>query len=70
MSQTTGALMPPFEIRCTHPYGYRVGQWAMCWGILKREDRDCYFVRFPDGETDLWVVSDPSEPYEFRRPGA
>lgn len=57
------------EIRATHPYAFRSGQWAT---LLRRErhpetGRDCYVVRFPDGAKDWWVVADQDEHYEFRQ---
>jgi hypothetical protein len=52
-------------IRTTHPYGFRCGQWAEVLTIAPDpEGRDCYIVRFPDGTTDYWVVTDPDGGYE------
>ena len=53
------------HIRHTHPYGFRVGQWAAIRAIVPSGDRECYLVEFPDGVTDFWAVNDPDEPYEF-----
>lgn len=55
------------EIRTTHPYGFRSGEWAQLLTIAPApEGRDCYVVRFPDGATDYWVVNDPDGQYETR----
>lgn len=53
-------------IRATSPYGFRNGQWAEIVGIVWRNDRPCYQVRFVDDFMDVWVVNDPSDPYEFK----
>jgi hypothetical protein len=55
----------PKQIRGTHPYAFRSGEWASIAGV-RREDRDFYVVWFDDGAMDLWVVNDPSDPYEFK----
>ncbi len=52
-------------IRATHPAGFRSGEWARIEGVQWANGRPCYRVRFPDGATDSWVISDPSDPYEF-----
>lgn len=53
-------------IRHTHPYGFRSGSWGEILTTLPAPDgTDCYMVRFPDGVTDLWRVTDEAEPYEF-----
>ena len=55
------------EIRATHHYGFRSGQWARILSTVPAPNgRDCYLVQFPDGVTDWWLVNDPSDPYEFR----
>lgn len=54
------------EIRATHPYGFRSGQWALLFAVQWFNDRPCYHVIFPDGFTDHWPVNDPADPYEFR----
>lgn len=56
------------QIRATHHYGYRCGEWAEVLATVPdvSRDRDCYLVRFPDGDTDFWPVHDPDDPYEFR----
>jgi len=56
------------QIRTTHPFGYRSGEWA---ALVKpvhhsQTDRGCYLVRFEDGASDWWVIDDPSAGYEFR----
>lgn len=58
--------MIPVEIRATHPYGFRWGEWATVIGLVWSNNRLCWHVMFPDGKTDTWVVEDPSDPYEFR----
>ena len=65
--QTEGAEYPAVEIRATHVYGFRSGEWAVITGVEWANERPCYRVRFPDGGTDSWVIEDPSDPYEFRR---
>lgn len=55
-------------IRSSHPYAFRSGEWAQ---IVARatdpeNDRECYFLRFEDGTTDIWPVHDPVAQYEFR----
>jgi len=56
----------PCRIRHTHRYGFRTGEWAVAKMIVPARNRDCYLVEFPkDGVTDLWVVNDPCDPYEF-----
>lgn len=53
-------------IRGTHPAQFRCGEWAeILTTAPSPEGKDCYVVRFPDGKTDWWVVSDPWDPYEF-----
>lgn len=49
----------------THPYTFRSGEWATIRSVVPGDDRVCYLVEFPDGETDFWPVVDPNEPYEF-----
>lgn len=58
--------MIPVQIRATHPYGFRSGQWALVIGLVWTNGRACWHVLFPDGKTDLWPMIDPSDPYEFR----
>lgn len=55
------------DIRTTHPYGFRSGQWARLIGVEWVGYRPCYSVRFSDGVTDQWVMADPH--YEFRAAG-
>lgn len=59
------------EVRATHPYGFRSGEWARIVAVVPTvttagDPRECYLVSFPDGVTDLWPVVDASDPYEFR----
>jgi hypothetical protein len=54
------------QIRHTHPGGFRSGEWATIRCVVPARGRDCYLVEFSDSVTDLWAVSDPGEPYEFR----
>jgi hypothetical protein len=63
----------PF-IRCSHPYGYRSGEWAKIVGVelASRGDgwssgvlRPCYKVEFDDKKIDQWPVNDPDRDYEF-----
>lgn len=55
------------QIRATHPYGFRNGEWAKIQGVVWENNRACYQVVFPDGNADLWPVYDPSDPYGFRQ---
>lgn len=63
------ALSTPCRIRATHVDGFRFGEWAIAqYMVMVRVDgkeRLCRYVEFPDGVTDLWVVEDPWDPYEF-----
>lgn len=54
------------QIRATHPYSFRSGEWAALLTTVPGPDRECYLVQFPDGVTDFWVVGDPAAGYEFR----
>lgn len=59
------------QIRATHRYAYRSGEWAALCGTtglpgFPEGDRDCYLVRFPDGACDFWAVDAPAFGYEFR----
>lgn len=53
-------------IRTMHCYGFRTGQWAILEGVGIVKGRACYLVRFEDGKTDQWVVTDPDGNYEFK----
>lgn len=69
-------------IRATHPYAFRAGEWARLVTTITmsppgsaRCPRECYLVRFPDGQSDFWPVADGTCGYEMReeehhRPGA
>lgn len=54
-------------IRLTHPYGFRVGDWAELLGQVEHATTGhlCYAVRFPDGASDFWPVVDEMAGYEF-----
>lgn len=56
------------EIRGTHPYCYRSGQWAVIRDIVTAKDRRCYLVQFEDSMVDFWPVEDSQAGYEFRDP--
>jgi len=64
----------PFFIRCTHPAGFRSGQWARVTGIGlfpnakgRAELRPCYLVEFVDGAGDYWPVYDDDAGYQFSK---
>lgn len=52
-------------IRGTHPYTFRSGQWGRILALTISDGRWCYMVGWDDEVSDLWVVDDPDEPYEF-----
>ncbi len=61
------------EIRSTHPYAFRSGEWGRITGVFKFDGRDCYRIQWPQWpqrnlETiDYWPVEDPSDDQrEFR----
>ncbi len=56
------------QVRTTHPYGFRSGEWAIFRHELTDPEtgRRLYLVEFPDYATDLWVADDPDGQYEFR----
>lgn len=59
------------QIRATHRYAFRPGEWAELVGEIKadiggRPGRQCHVLRFDDGTIDLWPVDDPAAGYEFR----
>jgi hypothetical protein len=62
----TDGLAKKVEIRATHQYGFRSGEWAKVVGVDYARNRPCYYVLFPDGQTDHWPVYDLSDKYEFR----
>jgi hypothetical protein len=68
IGQHIRGLHPGQHIRGLHPYHFRTGQWAVITDIVKRpfglDLRECYHVRFPDGQTDYWAVDGGWE-YEF-----
>lgn len=55
-----------FNIRATHQYGFRNGEWARVLGVVWLNERPCYHIRFIDGKEDHWPIYDESDPYEFR----
>lgn len=55
-------------IRTTHTFGFRPGVWAVLEGVSVTKGRACYDVRFEDGVTDQWVITDPDGQYEFMDP--
>lgn len=59
-----------FNIRATHPYGFRSGEWAEIREVVWENNRPCFSVRFVDGAMDTWPIYDPADPYEFRLFGA
>ena len=71
-ARRTAAVPPPRatvqEIRGTHPYAFRSGQWARLTGTMEDPEtgRVCYAVVFPDGAADWWPVEDAVAGYEFR----
>ena len=55
------------EVRQTHRFGYRSGEWAELLSETEHvRGRRCYVVRFSDGASDFWPVEDPDAGYEFR----
>lgn len=54
------------HIKSDHPYTFRSGEWATIVDAQELPDRVLWWVRFPDGATDEWVVDDPSADYKFR----
>jgi hypothetical protein len=60
-------MMGAIEIRATHPYGFRSGQWAWLARVEWFAGRACFFVQFPDLAVDHWPIQDPADPYEFRQ---
>jgi len=62
------------QIRSTHRYAYRSGEWAILVGVKVMEitnfmetvTRPCYLVMFPDGVTDSWPIFDPDVKYEYQ----
>jgi len=57
---------PRAQIRGTHQYSFRSGQWADLVALVWFNDRPCYEVRFEDGYVDEWPIIDSSDPYEIR----
>lgn len=58
------------RIRATHPNSYRSGQWAELLTQVPATGpdgqlRECFLVRFPDGNLDWWVCDDERAGYEF-----
>lgn len=43
-------------IRGTHPYAFRSGEWAKVVTTVPSNDRECWFVEWPDGVTDFFPI--------------
>lgn len=59
----------PLEIRSSHPFAFRRGQWArlvLAWDDPVR-GRVCWLVRWPDLVSDYLVVADALAAWEYRR---
>lgn len=54
------------EIRSSHPYAYRSGEWALIIGT--DYECGCYQLKWPNGDTDDWAIIDPVANYQFREP--
>jgi hypothetical protein len=62
------------QVRGTHAYAFRSGEWANVLTIAPTpviaaggpEIRDCYLVEYADGVQDFLAVGDPHAGYEFR----
>jgi hypothetical protein len=58
------------QIRHTHRYGYRSGEWAEVMGLVvdKKRSRLNFMIYFADNPTlvDFWPVYEDTEYYEFR----
>lgn len=54
------------DIRATHPYGFRSGEWATIIGVIWMNGQPCYEVQFSDGKVDQWPIHDEWDDYEFR----
>lgn len=61
------------QVRATSRYAFRQGEWADLLAETTKqqqtgesEERQLWFVQFPDGVTDMWVANDPAAEYEFR----
>lgn len=63
---TTQSACELREVRQTHPYGFRSGQWARVLTTVESYGRPCWLVQFPDGKLDEWVIEDPDAGYEVR----
>lgn len=75
MSDTPLSRAEFFEIRSTHPYGFRSGEWGRVVGVGTVNGRPCYRICWPPRDTvtgrplateDWWVVDDAHESREFR----
>ena len=55
------------RIRSTHPYGYHSREWGEVVATLSllRDRRECYYIKWPDGDTDIWPVDDELDRREF-----
>jgi hypothetical protein len=56
------------QIRTTHRYGFRCGEWAQLVRAVADPEsmREIYMVRFADGVIDFWVATDRDGGYEYR----
>lgn len=54
------------EVRQTHPYGFRSGEWARVLTTIESYGRPCWLVEFGDGVQDWWPIEDADAGYEVR----
>ena len=54
------------QIRATHPYAFRSGQWGSIVMMAPLSERECWLITWPEGDTDFWPTTDPDAGYEFR----
>jgi hypothetical protein len=67
MTNPTESTQIGKEIRATHHYAFRSGEWASLLGRQTTGDHGaCYVVEFKDGRSDLWPVNDSQAGYEYR----
>ncbi len=62
---TSTAVETPSLVRSMHPNAFRAGEWAEVIGTVTIRGRDCWRLRFDDGQTDTVVIDDPAAGYEF-----
>lgn len=64
MSQETE--QKPTHIKSNHPAAFHSGEWALILAVAPAPDgKDCYIVKFDNGDQDFWRVDDPVAGYEF-----